>query len=160
VAGIVLSHPQIATTASNACARTKSSIESAITSRETSDPFMPSVPIVIPSDTTIVLHSIGVPPAARIPSFTFSASDRRWKLQGVTSLQVFATATSGRARSASVRPVAFNIARAGARATPFFIASLRMSQTFRGPKIKSPATCLQVRGAFAWTFLRRAAPTE
>jgi hypothetical protein len=48
-----------------------------------------------------------------------------------------------------VRPVAFNIARAGARATPFLIASLCMSQTFRGPKTKSPATCLQVRGAFA-----------
>ncbi len=35
---------------------------------------MPSVPIAIPSVTEIVLNSIGVPPAARTPSFTFSAS--------------------------------------------------------------------------------------
>ena len=34
---------------------------------------MPSVPMAIPSVTLIVLNSIGVPPAARIPSFTFSA---------------------------------------------------------------------------------------
>ena len=39
--------------------------------------FIPSVPMVIPSEMTMVLHSIGVPPAARIPSFTFSASVRR-----------------------------------------------------------------------------------
>ena len=39
--------------------------------------FMPSVPIVTPSLMEIVLNSIGVPPAARMPSFTCSAS-RRW----------------------------------------------------------------------------------
>ena len=54
-----------------------SSIESAMTSRLTSDAFMPSVPIDTPSLTETVLNSIGVPPAARIPSFTDSAS-RRW----------------------------------------------------------------------------------
>ena len=31
---------------------------------------MPSVPIVMPSEMAIVLNSIGVPPAARTPSFT------------------------------------------------------------------------------------------
>ena len=35
---------------------------------------MPSVPIAMPSVTETVLYSIGVPPAARMPSFTFSAS--------------------------------------------------------------------------------------
>ncbi len=54
-----------------------SSIESAMTSRLMSEAFMPSVPIVTPSLTEIVLNSIGVPPAARMPSFTCSAS-RRW----------------------------------------------------------------------------------
>ena len=39
--------------------------------------FIPSVPIVTPSETEIVLNSIGVPPAARIPALTCSAS-RRW----------------------------------------------------------------------------------
>ena len=38
---------------------------------------MPSVPIVTPSDMEIVLNSMGVPPAARMPSFTNSAR-RRW----------------------------------------------------------------------------------
>ena len=33
---------------------------------------MPSVPMAMPSVTAIVLNSIGVPPAARMPSFTFS----------------------------------------------------------------------------------------
>ena len=41
-----------------------SSIESAITSRLTSEPCMPSMPIVMPSETEMVLNSIGVPPAA------------------------------------------------------------------------------------------------
>ncbi len=39
--------------------------------------FMPSVPMEVPSDTEIVLNSIGVPPAARMPALTCSAS-RRW----------------------------------------------------------------------------------
>ena len=38
---------------------------------------MPSVPIDTPSLTEIVLNSIGVPPAARMPSLTNSAR-RRW----------------------------------------------------------------------------------
>ena len=42
----------------------------------TSDAFMPSVPMLTPSDTAIVLNSIGVPPAARMPSLTFTARSR------------------------------------------------------------------------------------
>ena len=72
------------------CPRAISSIESAITSRLTSEARMPSVPIVIPSEIATVLNSIGVPPAARTPSFTFSARRRRWKLQGIVSVQVLA----------------------------------------------------------------------
>jgi hypothetical protein len=45
-------------------------------------------------------------------------------LQGVTSVHVFATATSGRSMSAPERPVARSMARAGARAGPFFMTSL------------------------------------
>src|SRR6187200_1908036 len=67
-----------------------SSIESAITSRLTSEAFIPWVPIVTPSETATVLNSIGVPPAARTPSLTCSASPRRWKLQGIASVQVLA----------------------------------------------------------------------
>jgi len=53
------------------------SIESAITSRLIRDVFIPSVPIVMPSLMAMVLNSIGVPPAARIPSFTLAESRRR-----------------------------------------------------------------------------------
>ena len=47
-----------------------------MTSRDTSDAFMPSVPMLTPSLTAMVLNSIGVPPAARMPSFTRTASSR------------------------------------------------------------------------------------
>ena len=57
------------TTPSSIWPRTTSSIESAMTSRLTRDVFIPSVPIVTPSLIAIVLNSIGVPPAARMPAF-------------------------------------------------------------------------------------------
>ena len=87
--------------------RATSSIESAITSRLTSEVFMPSVPIVIPSEIATVLNSIGVPPAARTPSLTRSARRRRWKLQGIVSVQVLATPTIGRCRASSSKPTPF-----------------------------------------------------
>ena len=73
IAGMVLSQPEMPTKPSRRWPRTTSSTESATTSRLISEAFMPSVPMAIPSVTLIVLNSIGVPPAARIPSFTFSA---------------------------------------------------------------------------------------
>ena len=84
-----------------------SSIESAITSRLTREVFIPSVPIVIPSEIAIELNSIGVPPAARTPSLTCSASPRRWKLQGIASIQVLAIPTVGLERSSSPKPIPF-----------------------------------------------------
>ena len=78
---------------------------------------MPVVPIETPSETEIVLNSIGVPPAARMPSLTCFASTRWLRLHGIVSIQVVATPTSGFARSSSVKPTAFSIARAGARST-------------------------------------------
>src|SRR5262249_34718662 len=72
----------------------------------------------------------GVPPAARTPSLTRAARSRRCRLHGITSVKVETTATNGRSRSASESPVPFSIARAGARAGPFFNASLF---TFENP---------------------------
>ncbi len=106
MAGIVLSQPEMPTKPSRRWPRTTSSTESAITSRLTSEAFMPSVPIAIPSVTEIVLNSMGVPPAARMPSFTFSAIFRWFELHGVSSIQQWATPTSGRDRSSSVKPTA------------------------------------------------------
>ncbi len=124
-AGIVLSHPTRQTSPSRRWPSTTSSIESAITSREISEARIPVVPIETPSETETVLNSIGVPPAARIPSFTCFASTRWLKLHGIVSIQVVATPTSGLARSSSVNPTAFSIARAGARSTPSVSFALR-----------------------------------
>ena len=66
---------------------------------------MPDVPIVIPSEIAIVLSSIGVPPAARMPSLTFCASARRWKLQGIVSIQVEATPMIGFASASASKPM-------------------------------------------------------
>ena len=104
--------------ASNMWPRPMSSIESAITSRDTSDVFMPSVPMVMPSLMATVLNSMGVPPASRTPRFTCSASARSVKLHGIVSVHVLAIPTMGFAMSASVRPIAFRYDRAGARSGP------------------------------------------
>jgi hypothetical protein len=111
------------TTPSRRWPRTTSSIESAITSRLTSEVFMPSVPMVTPSLIAIVLNSIGVPPAARTPALTNSARWRWLRLQGMVSIQAEATPISGLARSSSVKPTALSIARAPARSGPSVIAA-------------------------------------
>src|SRR4051812_49967540 len=117
-AGIVLSQPTRHTSPSNRCPRATSSIESAMTSRLMRLAFMPSVPIDTPSLTATVLNSIGVPPAARMPSFT-NVARRRWlRLHGIVSIHVVATPTIGWARSSSVKPTALSIARAAARSGP------------------------------------------
>ena len=90
-----MSQPLSAMTASNRWPRVTSSIESATTSRLTRLVFMPLVPIVMPSEMAIVLNSIGVPPAARMPSFTRAESERRWYVHGIVSIQVEATPMSG-----------------------------------------------------------------
>ena len=69
--GMVLSQATRATMPSNMWPRSMSSMESAITSRLTREAFMPSVPMVTPSEMAMVLNSMGVPPAARMPSLTF-----------------------------------------------------------------------------------------
>ena len=85
---------------------------------------MPSVPIETPSETAMVLNSIGVPPAARMPRFTCWASSRWFQLHGIVSIHVVATPMSGRARSSSVKPIPFSIARAAARSGPSVRAAL------------------------------------
>ena len=50
-----------------------SSTESAITSRETSEDFMPWWPMAMPSVTVIVVNSRGVPPDSSTPAFAACA---------------------------------------------------------------------------------------
>src|SRR6059036_2650938 len=63
--GRFLSHPPIARTPSMNWLCTAVSIASAITSRETSEYFIPSVPIEMPSVTVMVPNICGIAPAAR-----------------------------------------------------------------------------------------------
>ena len=118
IPGSDLSQPAMATSASKRSALTISSTESAMTSRLTSEDFMPSVPIEIPSDTAMVPNSNGTAPACRTPSLAAVASPFRCRLHGVTSFQDEATPTCGRSRSSSLSPTARSIARAAARDGP------------------------------------------
>ena len=61
--GMFLSQPPITSTPSMLCPCTAVSIESAITSRETREYFMPSVPIEMPSETVMVPKVCGIAPA-------------------------------------------------------------------------------------------------
>jgi len=127
-AGIVLSHAHRATIASNMCPRPTSSIESAITSRLTSEVFMPSVPIVMPSEMAMVLNSIGLAPAARMPAFKGAAISRRPKLHGIVSVQTFDTPMNGLSMSALVSPIAWRKERAAARSRPWYSVRLISSR--------------------------------
>ena len=75
--------------------------------------------MVTPSLMATVLNSMGVPPAARTPAFTCSASSRRLKLHGIVSIHVLATPMIGFFRSSSVKPIALSIDRAPARSRPW-----------------------------------------
>ena len=80
---------------------------------------MPVVPIETPSETAIVLNSIGVAPASRMPRLTSCASSRWLRLHGIVSIQVVrdpddrlgevlvgeAGALQHRARAGAIRPV-------------------------------------------------------
>jgi len=67
---------------------------------------MPGVPMEMPSVTTMVLKSIGNPPAATMPARTSRASRSRCMLHGVTDDQVLTTAIIGFSKSASSMPAA------------------------------------------------------
>src|ERR1700757_3428195 len=113
-----LSQPPIATNPSNPSQAATVSIESAITSRETKEYFIPSVPMEIPSETVIVLKMIDFPPA---PSTPLAASLANWSicmLHGVTMLQVEATPTIDFWKSSFLKPTAYNIPRLGALSGP------------------------------------------
>jgi hypothetical protein len=116
--GMFLSQPPMVTSASKPSHPATASIESAMTSRETSEYFMPSVPIDMPSEMVMVLKITALPLAWLAPSAAFSASLSMCMLQGVTMLQVEAMPIWGFLKSASSKPTARSIARLGARSTP------------------------------------------
>ena len=66
----------------------------------------------------MVLNSIGVPPASRMPRATSTAMSRNSQLQGMVPIQVLAMPMIGFCRSSSVNPMPLSCARAGARSGP------------------------------------------
>ena len=77
-----------------------------MTSRLTSDAFMPACPMAMPSVTVMVVNSLGVPPPAVTPRFAACACRDRVMLQGAASFQVETTPTKGWSISCRERPIA------------------------------------------------------
>ena len=126
IPGMILSQLGMRTRPSNGWAITIDSTESAISSRELSEYFIPSCPMTMPSQTPIVKNSMGVPPAIRIPALTASEIRCRWRCPGMISLAELAMPIIGRSISRSVNPSALNSERCGALSSPFFIVSDRI----------------------------------
>ena len=116
--GMFLSQPPMVTRPSRPSAPATVSIESAITSRDTSEYFMPSVPIEMASETVMVLKITGRAPAAAAPAAAWRARSSMCTLHGVTWLHVEQTPICGFLKSSRVKPTACSIARPGARAGP------------------------------------------
>ncbi|MNY38514.1 hypothetical protein D3C86_1731480 [compost metagenome] len=100
--GMFLSHPPITTTPSIHWPCAAVSIQSAMTSRDTSEYFMPSVPMDMPSEMVGVPNTWGLAREARIASMAASASRCRPLLQGVIVEWPLATPIMGFSKSASL----------------------------------------------------------
>ena len=124
--GIFLSHPPTASTPSILWPRQTVSIESAITSRLTSEHFIPSVPIDMPSEIVMVPNVCGIAPATRVACSARAVSIPSPALQGVMVLYALAIPTIGLLKSSSPKPTARNMARLGERCTPCVMTLLLM----------------------------------
>jgi len=100
--GMFLSQPPMTTTPSIHWPCTQVSTQSLMTSRLTSEYFMPSVPMAMPSEIVGVPNTCELPPASWMPSMAASASRCRPELHGVMVLWPLATPTMGLSQSASV----------------------------------------------------------
>lgn len=80
--GMFLSQPPMTRMPSSHWPCTQVSMQSEMTSRETSEYFIPSVPIAIPSEMVGVPNTCGLAPAARTAAMAASASFCRPALQG------------------------------------------------------------------------------
>jgi len=130
IPGRFLSQPATVTRPSTRSPNATSSTLSAISSREISDAFIPSVPIEMASEMVIVPNSMGIPPPPSIPSTADAATSSRWTLHGVMSPAGFGTAIIGEERSSSSYPIARNIDRWGARSGPSVTSRLGSRSSF------------------------------
>jgi hypothetical protein len=131
-----LSQPPIATRPSMNSALTTASIESAITSRETNEYFMPSVPIEIASLTVMVPKVCGIAPPSRSAASARDASPLSEALQGVRLLWALAIPITGLLKSASPKPTARSMARFGARSMPWVTTRLRRLSLIERPRCR------------------------
>ena len=97
--GMFLSQPPITITPSIHWPCTEVSTQSEMTSRDTSEYFMPSVPIAMPSEMVGVPNTWALAPAAWIASTAASASTCSPELHGVMVLWPLATPIMGLAKS-------------------------------------------------------------
>ena len=97
--GMFLSQPPMTRTPSIHWPWTEVSTQSAMTSRDTSEYFMPSVPIAMPSEMVGVPKTCALAPAAWIAATAASASTCSPELHGVIVLWPLATPIIGLAKS-------------------------------------------------------------
>src|SRR6185312_13807060 len=116
--GMFLSQPPMATNPSMPAQPTTVSMESAMTSRETREYFMPSLPMEMPSEMVMVLKTMALPPFSFAPFSASSASLSMCMLHGVTLLQVEAMPMMGLEKSSGLKPTGYSMARAAARSGP------------------------------------------
>ena len=96
-----------------------------MTSRLTSEARMPSWPIEMPSDTAMVVNSIGKPPAAAHALLGPLGQPVERHVARRDLVPRRATPTWGLSQSSSVMPMARSMARAGARSSPSVTSWLR-----------------------------------
>jgi hypothetical protein len=132
--GMFLSQPPHTSTPSIACPFTAVSIASAITSRETSEYFIASVPMPMPSVTVGMPNTCGFAPASSSAAIERSTSGWMPALHGFMVECALATPTMGFSKSPSPNPTARSIARLGERAVPWVMSRLRLLRAMRGPR--------------------------
>ncbi len=127
--GTILSQLGMNTMPSKLWARPIASHESAISSLDASEYFIPICPMAMPSHIPMLPNSTGVPPAILIPALTASAILSRCMCPGTISFLELTTPISGLLISSSVYPMALNSALCGAFSMPFLTISLFIENT-------------------------------
>ncbi len=145
--GMFLSQPPTTSTPSMHCPFTDVSIASAITSRETSEYFMPSVPMPMPSVTVGMPNTCGIAPASFSAAIARSTSGWMPALHGFIVEWPLATPTMGFSKSPSPKPTARSIARLGERAMPWVMRRERRLSVMVGGLAAPRRAAACARGA-------------
>src|SRR5262245_13119531 len=135
--GMFLSQPPMTSTPSIAWPLTLVSIASAITSRDTSEYFIASVPMPMPSVTVGTPNTCGLAPACSSAAIARSMSGWMPALHGFIVEWPFATPTIGLSKSPSPKPTARSMARLGERATPWVIRRERRLEAVMGGLLRA-----------------------